>query len=109
MDTQRRKVGNGIKSITCLEINRSANICAPPQGFVHGFYVTSELAEFVYKCTDYYAPEHECTIIWNDPDLAIKWPLVNGQQPNLSAKDRKGLSFKQAGYFLKDKFVEQKI
>jgi len=79
-----------------------------PEGFAHGFYVTSEQAEFVYKCTDYYAPEHECTIMWNDPDLAIEWPLVDGLQPNLSAKDRAGLTFRQAGYFLNDEFVEHK-
>ncbi len=61
-----------------------------PPGFAHGFYVTSPSAEFVYKCTDYYAPEHERCIAWNDPDLGIDWPLVNGQFPQLSAKDAVG-------------------
>ena len=61
-----------------------------PPGFAHGFYVTSEEAEFQYKCTDYYAPEDECSIIWNDPTIAIDWPLVNGQLPRLSAKDEQG-------------------
>ncbi len=80
-----------------------------PEGFAHGFYVTSKQAEFVYKCTDYYAPEYECSILWNDPVLDIKWPLANGRQPNLSAKDRDGLPFNQAGYFINDEFVERKI
>lgn len=61
-----------------------------PPGFAHGFYVISDSAEFVYKCTDYYAPEHERSIIWNDPELAIDWPLVNGKPPLLSAKDENG-------------------
>jgi dTDP-4-dehydrorhamnose 3,5-epimerase len=59
-----------------------------PAGFAHGFLVTSESAEFLYKTTDYYAPEHERCIAWNDPDIAIQWP-VDGV-PNLSAKDMLG-------------------
>jgi dTDP-4-dehydrorhamnose 3,5-epimerase len=59
-----------------------------PEGFAHGFLVLSETAEFFYKTTDYYAPEHERCIIWNDPPLAINWPLVGA--PKLSAKDAKG-------------------
>jgi len=58
-----------------------------PPGFAHGFYVLSEFAEFLYKCTELYAPEHERSILWNDPVLAIDWPLVNGVPPVLSAKD----------------------
>jgi dTDP-4-dehydrorhamnose 3,5-epimerase len=58
-----------------------------PPGFAHGFYVTSEAAQFVYKCTDFYHPETELTIAWNDPDLAIRWPTEN---PNVSAKDANG-------------------
>lgn len=58
-----------------------------PPGFAHGFYVLSEFAEFLYKCTEFYAPEHERSILWNDPALAIDWPLVNGAPPVLSAKD----------------------
>lgn len=56
-----------------------------PEGFAHGFYVTSAEAEFVYKCTDYYNPSAECSIIWNDPSLAIDWPL--DEPPLLSEKD----------------------
>jgi dTDP-4-dehydrorhamnose 3,5-epimerase len=58
-----------------------------PEGFAHGFVVTSERAQVEYKCTDFYAPEDEITIAWNDPDLAIPWPVA---APVLSAKDEKG-------------------
>ncbi|EKO3611294.1 dTDP-4-dehydrorhamnose 3,5-epimerase [Vibrio metschnikovii] len=58
-----------------------------PAGFAHGFYVTSPEAEFVYKCTDYYNPLAERAIIWNDPELAIAWPLLGGE-PLLSEKDK---------------------
>ena len=70
-----------------------------PAGFAHGFYVTSESAEFVYKCTDYYHPESEVSIAFNDPQLNIDWPLVDGQPPSLSAKDADGLSFSDAPQF----------
>lgn len=66
-----------------------------PPGFAHGFYVTSESAELLYKCTDFYAPEHEHTLRWDDPRLAITWPLVAGAPPRLSAKDAAGASFAQ--------------
>jgi len=70
-----------------------------PEGFAHGFYVTSAEAEFVYKCTDYYAPEHEHSLRWDDPGLAIEWPLVNGEHPKLSAKDAEGKLLKDAVTF----------
>ena len=70
-----------------------------PEGFAHGFYVMSESAEFVYKCTDYYAPEHEVSLLWNDPALNIQWPLVDGKAPLLAAKDEAGLIFKDAPTF----------
>ncbi len=70
-----------------------------PPGFAHGFYVTSESAEFLYKCTDFYAPEHERCVRWDDPDLLIDWPLVNRQPPILSKKDAEGAAFKEAEYF----------
>nr|WP_086937678.1 dTDP-4-dehydrorhamnose 3,5-epimerase [Thaumasiovibrio occultus] len=65
-----------------------------PEGFAHGFYVTSDEAEFVYKCTDYYNPSAEVSVRWDDRDLGIQWPLV--EQPQLSAKDEDGLSFTAA-------------
>lgn len=64
-----------------------------PPGCAHGFVVTSESAVFLYKTTDYYAPAHERTIAWNDPSLAINWPVAD---PIVNAKDAAGMSFKQA-------------
>lgn len=69
-----------------------------PEGFAHGFYVTSDTAEFVYKCTDYYAPEFEVSINWDDPTIGIEWP-TNGQAPLLSDKDKNGLAFSDAPTF----------
>lgn len=65
-----------------------------PEGFAHGFVVLSDTAEFLYKTTDFYAPQHERCIIWNDHDLKIDWPI--GDTPSLSAKDAQGLSFLDA-------------
>jgi dTDP-4-dehydrorhamnose 3,5-epimerase len=70
-----------------------------PAGFAHGFYVTSESAEFVYKCTDYYAPQHEFSVKWDDPALAITWPILTNTKPSLSVKDEEGLLFKDAPSF----------
>ncbi len=70
-----------------------------PPGFAHGFYVASEWAEFTYKVTDFYAPEWERTLLWNDPQLAIDWPLANGQLPILSSKDGNGKLLKDAELF----------
>jgi len=70
-----------------------------PAGFAHGFYVTSETAEFVYKCTDYYAPEFEQSLLWNDPVLAIDWPIGSNKAPLLSVKDEAGKLFKDAAYY----------
>lgn len=67
-----------------------------PPGFAHGFYVTSQYAEFQYKCTDRYDPENEISIAWDDPELAIDWPLTEGGPPSLSAKDLQGLAFADA-------------
>jgi dTDP-4-dehydrorhamnose 3,5-epimerase len=70
-----------------------------PEGFAHGFYVITESAEFVYKCTDYYAPEFDCSLKWNDPSVGIEWPLVDGKQPLVSEKDENGKSFTEADTF----------
>ena len=69
-----------------------------PPGFAHGFLVMSESAEFVYKCTQYYAPEYERTILWNDSDLNIDWPKLE-VEPLLSEKDAHGASFRDAEYY----------
>ena len=68
-----------------------------PTGFAHGFLVTSESAEFLYKTTDYYAPEHERCIAWNDPTIGIQWPLDG--EPQLSSKDLLGKSLVHAEVF----------
>ena len=70
-----------------------------PRGFAHGFYVLSEWAELIYKTDDYYAPEWERTIYWNDPVLDIQWPLIPGTEPIVSAKDARGMPFNQAELF----------
>ena len=61
-----------------------------PPGFAHGFYVLSEWAEVYYKATDYYAPQWERSLLWNDPTLSIEWPIPKGQSPSLSPKDADG-------------------
>ena len=68
-----------------------------PPGFAHGFLVLSDRAEFLYKTTDYYAPEFERCLIWNDATIGIEWPLQN--EPQLSTKDQAGLSLSQAELF----------
>jgi dTDP-4-dehydrorhamnose 3,5-epimerase len=69
-----------------------------PEGFAHGFLVLSETAEFLYKTTDYYAPAHERSIVWNDTGLNIQWPDI-GMAPQLSAKDEAGSNFASAEVF----------
>ena len=71
-----------------------------PEGFAHGFYVTSESADFVYKCTDYYTPEHDMSIAWNDPELNIEWPVI--EPPQLSGKDANARPFSEAGRWFID-------
>ena len=68
-----------------------------PPGFAHGFLVLSETADFLYKCTNYYAPKHERTLLWNDATVAIEWPLEC--DPILSDKDQRGREFEQADAF----------
>lgn len=69
-----------------------------PEGFAHGFLVLSDSADFLYKTTDYYFPEHERSLLWNDPELAIDWPL-DGLSPQLSAKDIAARGLKEAEVF----------
>ena len=68
-----------------------------PPGFAHGFLVVSDHAEFLYKTTDFYAPQYERSLLWSDPDLAIEWPLSS--PPTLSAKDAAGTPFKHVEVF----------
>lgn len=69
-----------------------------PPGFAHGFLTLSDSADFLYKATDYYAPEHERSLLWNDPAIGIDWPL-NGMVPSLAAKDAAGMLLKDAELF----------
>jgi dTDP-4-dehydrorhamnose 3,5-epimerase len=70
-----------------------------PPGFAHGFLVLSATADFQYKCTDYYAPEHERTLQWNDPDIGIEWPLLDEEKPILSSKDQAGVPLRSADVY----------
>jgi len=90
-DTFGRWVGEILSAENCRQI------WVPP-GFAHGFVVLADATEFLYKTTDYYAPQHERTIQWNDPDLGIDWPVA-GLELRLSDKDQHGTSFKDADYF----------
>ncbi len=73
-----------------------------PAGFAHGFFVLSEWAEVVYKATDYYAPESERTLLWNDPALGIPWPIPAGEEPILSSKDRQGKPLSEAEVYMQE-------
>lgn len=70
-----------------------------PEQFAHGFYVMTEFADFIYKCTDVYAPDHEQSLAWNDSTVGVEWPLIDGKAPQLSDKDANGLSFADAPKF----------
>ncbi len=70
-----------------------------PPGFAHGFLVLSEVADFSYKCSDYYAPEYERCVRWDDPELKIDWPLVPGAAPIVSARDAAGAALRTAELF----------
>jgi dTDP-4-dehydrorhamnose 3,5-epimerase len=83
--------------VTLSDQNRN-QVWVPP-GFAHGFYVLSEWAEVIYKVTDFYAPEWERTLLWNDPAIGIRWPLVDGKPPVLSEKDANGKPLAEAELF----------
>jgi dTDP-4-dehydrorhamnose 3,5-epimerase len=74
-----------------------------PEGFAHGFVVLSKCADFLYKTTDYYSPEHERSVRWDDPDLNIKWPLES--PPLVSEKDAAASYFKDAQYYMGVEFI----
>jgi dTDP-4-dehydrorhamnose 3,5-epimerase len=70
-----------------------------PPGFAHGFLSLRDDTDLAYKCTDVYAPQHDRTLVWNDPDIAIAWPLLPGEEPIVSPKDKIGQSLKTADVF----------
>ena len=76
-----------------LSAENKCSLWLPP-GFAHGFLVLSESADFTYKCTDFYAPQHERSILWSDPMLGIEWPLPAGVAPKLSNRDQEGMMFR---------------
>lgn len=78
-----------------LSAKNKTQLWVPP-GFAHGFYVISDWAEVVYKATDYYAPEWERTLLWNDPTINISWPIPAGEAPILSPKDKLGRLLSEA-------------
>lgn len=77
----------------------SRNMLWVPPGFAHGFLVVSDAAEVIYKTTDYYAPEHERVLQWNEPAFEVAWPLEPGVAPVLAARDQDGMSFELAELF----------
>ena len=96
VDIRKSSPGFGKWVATVLSAS-NRKMCWVPSGFAHGFLVVSDHAEVQYKTTDYWAPQHERCILWNDRDLAISWPLDG--EPILSQKDRAGASFKEAELF----------
>jgi dTDP-4-dehydrorhamnose 3,5-epimerase len=90
----RRESATFGQSITAVLSAETREMLWVPPGFAHGFLVLSDWAEFIYKTTDFYAPQFERTIQWNDPDLAIAWPISG--EPQLSAKDMQGVRFREA-------------
>ena len=95
VDLRRDSPGLGQWYGVVLDARKHRMLWVPP-GFAHGFYVLSDFADFQYKCTDRYDPASEVSIAWNDPDLAIDWPLVDDRPPSLSEKDRGGIAFAEA-------------
>lgn len=93
VDLRRSSATFGQSVSVLLSADNHRQLWVPP-GFAHGFIVTSESADVVYKTTDYYAPEHERSLLWSDPALKIRWPLQD--EPTLSAKDRAGIPLAQA-------------
>ena len=98
VDVRRRSPTFGKWVGATLSGDNKAQLYVPP-GFAHGFLVTSETAVVEYKCTDFYAPQHERSILWDDPEIGIVWPLPPGVVPILSAKDLAGKPLNQAEVF----------
>ena len=83
----------------CLSAQNKKQLWVP-EGFAHGFLVLSDYAEFLYKTTNFYNPEYERSIVWNDEELAIDWPIGKAETPRLSEKDVAAVAFKDAEYFV---------
>jgi len=98
VDLRRHSPTFGCWTGAILSAENKHQLWIPP-GFAHGIYVLSEVVDLLYKVTDYYAPEWDRTLLWNDPQLNIAWPLVNNQPPVLSAKDVQGKLLAQADVF----------
>jgi dTDP-4-dehydrorhamnose 3,5-epimerase len=98
VDLRRRSPTFGRWAGAILSADNMRQLWIPP-GFAHGFYALSETADLAYKVTDYYAPEWDRTLLWNDPQINIAWPLIDGQPPVLSAKDAQGRLLSQAEVF----------
>jgi dTDP-4-dehydrorhamnose 3,5-epimerase len=98
VDLRRKSPTFGQWAGILLSAKEKKQLWIPP-GFAHGFYVLSEWAEVVYKGTDYYAPEWERCLLWNDPALGIEWPLLSGKAPILSEKDSHGKFLSEAEIF----------
>jgi len=81
-----------------LSADNKRQLWVPP-GFAHGFYVMSETADFQYKCSDIYAPDYERSLLWNDPAVGIEWPLVDGVDTQLAAKDETAKLLSEADTF----------
>lgn len=77
----------------CMLTGQGHEMLWVPPGFAHGFYVVSEEADFLYKCTDYYHPASEVSLAWDDPTVGIDWPLVGEARPSLSSKDSQAKAF----------------
>lgn len=98
VDLRRRSVSFGHWVGTELSDENHRQLWIPP-GFAHGYLVLSDEADFAYKTTEYYAPETERTVLWNDCDLGIAWPIGGGECPIVSAKDAAGTPFRDADVF----------
>lgn len=95
VDLRRSSVTFGHWVGVHLSADRKNQLWIPP-GFAHGFYVLSPWAEVLYKATEYYAPQWERSLLWNDPAIGIEWPLRSGEEPLLSAKDSNGVPLARA-------------
>ena len=98
VDIRRSSPTFGQWTGACLSAENKLQIWVPV-GFAHGFYVISEWAEVIYKVTDFYAPQCERTLLWNDPDIGIEWPLLDSQPPIISDKDAQGLPLHKSELF----------